>query len=311
MNTNKEILFLEPYFADLIWGGSKLREKFNFDIPSDTTGEAWLISAYPNQSSIVKNGIYKNYNLKDLWNKHRELFGNCKLAEFPLLIKFIDAKADLSVQVHPDDAYANVHENGELGKKECWYVLDCEPDTKIIIGQKTRSKKDFNNLLNENKWDQILNEIPIKPGDFFQIDPGTIHAIKGGTMILETQQTSDLTYRVYDYNRLQNGKPRELHIDKALDVINFDQKVSAAKNYFNDKNTKTNLITCDKYCVDLLNINGNYTSTQDYNFLNFTVTEGQGVIDDQKIKAGDSWILPSEYEDFTIKGELKIITSHI
>ena len=125
MSNNKEILFLKPYFVDLIWGGTKLHDKFNFNIPSNTTGEAWLISAYPNQNSIVKNGRYKDCSLDCLWSKHPELFGNLNLKEFPLLVKLIDAKKDLSVQVHPDDIYANKNENGQLGKKECWYVVDC------------------------------------------------------------------------------------------------------------------------------------------------------------------------------------------
>ena len=143
---------------------------------------------------------------------------------FPLLIKIIDAKDDLSIQVHPDDDYAKVHENGSLGKTECWYILDCKKKCDDRYRTQFKDKEELSRMIHEGKWSEFIREIPIKKGDFLQIDPGTVHAIKGGTLILETQQNSDITYRVYDYGRLSNGKPRELHIDKSIDVITVPAK---------------------------------------------------------------------------------------
>ena len=173
-------------------------------------------------------------NFKRLWipwneavrivEKHPEVFGKVDSDRFPLLIKIIDAKDDLSIQVHPDDDYAKVHENGSLGKTECWYILDCKKNATIVIGHNSRTKEELSRMIHEGKWSEFIREIPIKKGDFLQIDPGTVHAIKGGTLILETQQNSDITYRVYDYGRLSNGKPRELHIDKSIDVITVPAK---------------------------------------------------------------------------------------
>ena len=178
MGKSEDILFFEPHFVPLIWGS-----------------ESWAISAYHDASSTVKNGKFNGQALRNLWSSHKEIFGNLPSKEFPHLIKTIDANMDLSVQVHPDDAYAQKVEGEDYGKKECWYILDCKKDATIIIGHKTSSREEMQECIKNNDWNKVLNEFPIKPGDFFLIEPGTIHAIKGGTKILETQQTSDLTYR--------------------------------------------------------------------------------------------------------------------
>src|SRR5690554_5282338 len=210
----KDIVFLEPIFKSAIWGGEKLKSIFGYDIPNDHTGECWAISAHKNGDCLIASGQYKGKTLSWLWDNHRELFGNIQGDVFPLLIKIIDAKADLSIQVHPDDKYAMVNENGSLGKTECWYILDCDEDAKIVIGHNARNKDELKAMIKDNRWQELIKLKPIKKGDFFQINPGTVHAIKGGTVLLETQQSSDVTYRLYDYDRLDNGKPRELHINK-------------------------------------------------------------------------------------------------
>src|SRR5699024_9302212 len=157
--------------------------------------------------------------LIELWDNHRALFGNTAGDVFPLLTKILDANADLSVQVHPDDAYAKDHENGELGKTECWYIIDCKAGAEIIYGHHATTKEEFTNLMEQGKWDTLLRRIPIEPGDFFYLPSGTIHALCEGTLVLETQQNSDTTYRVYDYDRKdQKGNKRDLHLEKALDV---------------------------------------------------------------------------------------------
>ncbi len=240
----RTIIFLEPIFKEMIWGGKKLQTDFNYKIPSDNTGECWAITAHENGDSKIVCDEFEGYTLSKLWQEHRELFGNLKGDVFPLLVKIIDAKTDLSIQVHPDDTYAKYYEKGSLGKTECWYVLDCEEDTTIIIGHNAKDSLELRKMTEDNRWDELLREIRIKKGDFFQIDPGCIHAIKGGTTILETQQNSDITYRLYDYDRLSaDGKPRELHTEKALAVITAP---------FEMNNADRNIIEFDGYSRELL-----------------------------------------------------------
>ena len=172
-------------------------------------------------------------------------------------MKIIDAKEDLSIQVHPDDAYAGANENGSLGKTECWYVLDCKEDSALVVGHNAKTKEELTGMIREGKWKELLREVPVKKGDFIQIEPGTVHAIKGGLMILETQQNSDITYRVYDYDRLTDGKPRQLHLDKSIDVITVPAKsVEESILQADDlpKNTLNQLIACDYYKVWKLDI---------------------------------------------------------
>ena len=138
---------------------------------------------------------------------------------FRSLLRSLMQRSDLSIQVHPDNDYAREHENGSLGKTECWYILDSEPGTKIVIGHYAKDKEELKQMVEEKRWKDLIREVPVKKGDFYQIDPGCVHAIKGGTVILETQQSSDITYRVYDYDRKWNGKLRELHVKQSLDVI--------------------------------------------------------------------------------------------
>ena len=149
--------------------------------------------AHPNGDCQIAEGPYAGHTLSWLWTEHRELFGDCEGKEFPLLIKILDAKDDLSIQIHPNDEYAAEHENGSLGKTECWYVLDCEPGATIIVGQRAKDRAEAAQMVKDGRWDDMLNVLPIHKGDFFQIDSGTVHAIKTGTLILETQQSSDVT----------------------------------------------------------------------------------------------------------------------
>ena len=167
-----ELLLLEPVFKQMIWGGSRLKDDFGYDIPGDNTGECWAISAHPHGDCTLKNTEYKGKTLSWLWENHRELFGNVQGDRFPLLIKIIDAKADLSIQVHPDDAYAAEHENGSLGKMECWYILDAKEGGTIVIGHNAKNHEEVEEMIRGKRWKEFIREIPVKKGDFFQINPG-------------------------------------------------------------------------------------------------------------------------------------------
>lgn len=193
-------IFLEPIEKKLIWGT-----------------EQWVISAHKNGDCNI---LGDKHTLSSLWKNHPEYFGRTdSFGVFPLLTKIIDAHDDLSIQVHPDDDYAFKNENGSLGKTECWYILDAKPDATIVIGHNAKSTEEVKSMISNHQWSDFIREIPVKKGDFLFIEPGTVHAIKGGTLILETQQSSDITYRVYDYDRLQNGKLRQLHVKQSIDVI--------------------------------------------------------------------------------------------
>ena len=216
----KQILYLTPVLREMLWGGRRLAE-FGYDLPQGNIGECWGVSAHEKGDCTVRGGRYDGKKLSELWHEEPELFGGgpAVYGDFPLLIKIIDAQDDLSIQVHPDDAYAKEHENGACGKTECWYVLDAAPGAGIVIGHNAKKAEELRSMVTEGRFRELIREVPVKKGDFFQIEPGTVHAIKKGTLLLETQESSDVTYRLYDYDRLQNGVKRPLHIDKSLDVI--------------------------------------------------------------------------------------------
>lgn len=309
----KEILFLEPVFKEMIWGGNRLETEFNYKIPSNTTGECWAVSAHKNGDCLIKNGSYKGKKLSELWDNHRELFGGIEGKEFPLLVKIIDAKSDLSIQVHPDDDYANRNENGSLGKTECWYILDSDTNGEIVVGHNAKSKDDLKDMITKKRWTDLIQVRPIRKGDFFQITPGTVHAIKGGTLILETQQSSDVTYRLYDYDRLQDGKPRELHIDKSIDVIQCPHEdirsEGKCKQLTNGKFEE--LIQCDFYTVTKVELWGKETLVQDKPFQIVSVIEGGGTINMKPIMKGDHFILPAGFDSYELDGTMKLIISNI
>lgn len=312
--TTKEILFLDPVCTHNIWGGTRLREDFHYPVEGDDLGECWGISAHPNGDGTLRDCGFSGMKLSELWKKHPEVFGNVDSDRFPLLIKIIDAKDDLSIQVHPDDDYAKVHENGSLGKTECWYILDCKENATIVIGHNAGTKEELSRMIHEGKWSEFIREIPIKKGDFLQIDPGTVHAIKGGTLILETQQNSDITYRVYDYDRLSNGKPRELHIDKSIDVITVPAKSAAdsVKSVADlPVNTLNELYVCKYFHIYKIEVSGKMTFEQNAPFMNMTVTEGNGIVNGQPVKKGDHFILPNGFGNVELQGRMQIIASTI
>ncbi len=310
----KEILFLEPVFKHTIWGGAKLRDEFGYEIEGNDIGECWGIAAHPNGDCMVTSGQYEGLHLSEVWEKHPEFFGDVKSDRFPLLVKIIDAREDLSIQVHPDDAYAHKHENGSFGKTECWYILDCDKDATLVVGHNAKTAEELKQMVDAGEWSKLIREVPIKKGDFIQINPGMIHAIKGGVMLLETQQNSDITYRVYDYDRLSDGKPRELHIDKSLDVISAPAPASSdlvVSTEGTEKNQMCELIRCPYYIVFKLDIDGTMDTEFDFPFLLMSVTEGEGTVNGQAVKKGSHFILPNGFGRIELQGKLQMIASTI
>ena len=310
---SKTLLRMEPVFQEKIWGGNRLRTAFHYDTPSDHTGECWAVSGHPSGDCRLQNPEFAGETVGSLWKKRPDLFGHVSGDSFPLLVKIIDAKEDLSIQVHPDDHYAAEHENGARGKTECWYVLDCDPDATIVIGHNAKTRDELRQMVTEKRWGDLIRILPIKKGDFFQIEPGTVHAIRRGTLILETQQNSDITYRLYDYDRLQDGKPRELHIDKSLDVIRCPHRdvPVGGEQTEGDGFSRRCLISCPCYCVEKWDIRTSACLSQDYPFLIVDVLEGEGTADGNPIRKGDHFILPNGYGSCTLSGTLSLITSHV
>ena len=310
-----EPLFLQSVMQEKIWGGKHLRDVFGYDIPSDHVGEYWAISAHPNGVSTIKNGRYAGQTLDVLYAEHRELFGNRQEPVFPLLTKILDANDWLSVQVHPDDAYGLEHE-GELGKTECWYIIAAEPGAEIIYGHNAKSKEELRQQIESKDWENLLTKVPVKAGDFFYVPSGTMHAIGAGIMVLETQQSSDTTYRVYDFDRKDDqGNLRELHLEKSIDVLNIGEPANSRPVTTKVDDLKsTLLVASDFFAVYKWEISGkaDFEKTADYSL--FSVLDGQGslLVDDQEypIAKGSHFILPSDVEAWQIKGNLELIVSH-
>lgn len=310
--SNKEILFLNPVCTHNIWGGTKLREEFGYPVQGDDIGECWGISAHPNGDGTVREGSFAGMKLSEVWEKHPEIFGNLSYDRFPLMTKIIDARDDLSIQVHPADDYAKEHENGSFGKTECWYIMDAPENATLVIGHNAKNKEELADMIHQGRWNEFIREIPVKKGDFIQIDPGTVHAIKGGLLILETQQNSDITYRVYDYDRLSNGKPRELHVEKSIDVITVPAKSveDSVKSAINlSKNELHELYSCNYYKIFKIDVEGSAEFEQNYPFLLMSVLEGDGIVNSHPVKKGDHFILPKDFGKVELSGEMSLIVS--
>ncbi|TYP73208.1 mannose-6-phosphate isomerase, class I [Paenibacillus methanolicus] len=309
-------IFLQPVFQERIWGGTKLSDLFGYAIPSDHTGECWAISAHPNGQSVVKEGLYAGMALGELWSSHPELFRSASPV-FPLLIKLLDASDDLSVQVHPDDAYAGEHEQGELGKTECWYIVDAEPGASIIYGHEASSKAELESMIQDGQWDALLTKIPVKPGDFFYVPSGTIHALGKGIVVLETQQSSDTTYRVYDYDRRdKDGNLRELHLEKAIDVTSVPQAYEPAgfETQTRDGLNVKSFVSNSFFTVEKWDVDGSAQLAAHERYTLVSVIAGSGSIHVQDgeyaLRKGDHLILPAGFGPYGLDGELTLITSH-
>ena len=311
-----EPLFLDSPMHEKIWGGNRLKTEFGYDIPSEHTGEYWAISAHPNGVSYVKNGKYAGFHLAELYKDKPELFGNPKTSVFPLLTKILDANDWLSVQVHPDDAYGLEHE-GELGKTECWYIIAADEGSEIIYGHNAKSKEELRQQIEDKNWDALLTKVPVKAGDFFYVPSGTMHAIGSGILILETQQSSDTTYRVYDFDRKDdNGNLRELHLEKSIDVLNIGEPANSRPVTVKaDDLRSTLLVSNDFFAVYKWEITGkvDFEKTVDYSLFSVLAGQGKLTVDgkDYPIQKGSHFILPSDVEAWTLEGsDLELIVSH-
>lgn len=292
--------------------GGREFESFRTNLPEGNIGESWDIACNPNGVGIVDNGKFKGMTFTELIEKHKkEILGKSLVnEEFPLLIKLINSNENLSVQVHPNDEYAKRVENA-YGKTEAWYVVDAKDDAEIIVGTNGCTKEEFEVAINNGKVEECLNRIKVKKGDAFLINSGSVHAICSGLVIAEIQQNSDITYRVYDY-----GRPREIQIEKSLEVIDFNSKpkklVEDYKNYDGYKYTK--LCKSKYFTIDKCVINSKYKASSDTEiFFIITCVEGKGIINyknkTETIAKGDSILIPAQLGKYEINGKLEILIS--
>lgn len=300
----EKLIFLKPFFSHTVWGGNRIRTDFGYDEPGDDIGECWGISAHPAGDCIIRNGEYEGKTLSWLYDNHREFFGNCPEQTFPLLVKIIDARENLSVQVHPDDAYAFENENGARGKTECWYIIDCEENAELIIGHNAGTRQELKEMTENGRWDELIRKVPVKRGDFIQIDSGTVHAVTAGCMILETQQSSNITYRLYDYDR----KPaRSLHIAQSIDTITVPAKDISESVFYADE--KDDFIYRNNfYEVEVVRVDGIREIPGAEYFQNISVIAGHGKINGEKVKKGDH-IIASAGTGIQLEGSMKLVRS--
>lgn len=309
-------LLFKPIFKERIWGGSALK-KLNKKIFSEKTGESWELSAVPKDESIVASGIYKNKSISELLsNFAAEILGQSVVdrfgKSFSLLFKYLDAQQDLSIQVHPNDELAQKR-HGCLGKTEMWYVVEAKPDATILVGfKKTVTKQQYLSAIEDNTIEKLLNKIAVKKGDVFMLETGTVHAIGAGILIAEIQQSSDITYRIYDFDRRDaDGNLRELHNDLAIDAINFNQ-ADCQKNYQKTENQSNNIVVSTYFKTNYIALKGTFIVEKNSDsFLVYMVVDGQCQIRySDKVYdfiKGQTIMLPAILTNFEIVGNAEIL----
>lgn len=305
----------KPILKEKIWGGKKLREVLNKDAAGDNLGESWEISGVAEAVSVVENGPLKGTSLNRLLVDYKEELLGEKIykefgAEFPLLIKFIDAKTELSVQLHPNDELARQRHNS-FGKTEMWYIMQADENAEINVGFKeTISKADYIEHLNEGKITEVLNFEKVKKGDSFFINTGKVHAIGAGVLLAEIQQTSDITYRIYDWDRTDSeGNSRELHTALAIDAIDFEKKEDFKLEYGSEKNTSSNIATCEYFTTNFLPVSGKVE--KDYgqidSFIIYMCVSGNAEIavngNSETIEQGQTILIPAKNNKVHISSE--------
>lgn len=311
-------------FMERIWGGTALQDSLGKKLPEGVKiGESWEISGVDGNISVVANGRLKGNDLQELIEVYMgDLVGDTVYnkfgLEFPLLIKLLDAQDVLSIQVHPDDELAR-ERHDSYGKTEMWYVIDCEPDAELYMGFDGKvTREQYLDAVSDGTLPALLNKVKVKPGDTFFIPAGVIHAIGRGILIAEIQQTSDITYRVDDWGRVDDaGNPRELHTELAVDAIDFDTERELSVTAAPEINKSVELASCPYFTTNVVEVRGSFEC--DYSaldsFVIYTILEGQIEIvyngEVEKARKGDSILIPAELDAITLKGDAKLLEVYI
>lgn len=314
-------LQFEPILKERIWGGTKLKTYLNKPIISDITGESWEISTVENDVSIVANGSLRGKSLNEVIDEFPEAVLGMKVYEqfgkqFPLLFKYLDAREDLSIQLHPNDELAKKRHNS-FGKTEMWYVMQADTDSRLIVGFKEKSTpEEYLKHIQDKTIVEILDAKKVKQGDVYFLATGTIHAIGAGIVVAEIQQTSDITYRIYDFDRVDaNGNKRELHVDLSLEAINYNP-IEAQKFYSKVENVSNEVVDCKYFTTNFLPLDGNtriYKHGESFTVYMCVDGEFQLTIEDSNYtyKKGDTILLPACLTDFQLSGKASILEIYI
>lgn len=305
---------------DYIWGGTRLREEYGKISDADRIAESWELSCHKDGESIIFNGDFAGKTLSEFIKENgNDVLGkNCdKFDNFPILIKLIDAKDNLSVQVHPDNDYA-LRVEGEYGKTEMWYIVDCDPGAELLYGFKGNIvKEEFERRIKDNTLLEVTNSVPVHKGDVFFIEAGTLHAIGKGILIAEIQQNSNTTYRIYDYGRVgADGKPRQLHVEKAVEVTKLtppEYPTKAMGEIEQKDGCSVQLLSkCDYFRVNKVCVWEHCVlEASAKSFNSVLVLDGEGEIDGVKLKKGDSCFIPAGYGEYTFKGKAEMVVTDI
>ncbi|HCQ12152.1 type I phosphomannose isomerase catalytic subunit [Flavobacterium sp.] len=314
-------LQFQPILKERIWGGTKLKTYLNKPITSEITGESWEISTVENDVSVIANGFHEGKSLNELINEFPEAVLGTKVyrqfgKQFPLLFKYLDAREDLSIQVHPHDELAK-ERHSSFGKTEMWYVMQADDDARLIVGFKEKSSPDeYLKSLEDKTIIDILDTKNVKKGDVFFLETGTVHAIGAGTVIAEIQQTSDITYRIYDFDRVDaSGNTRELHVDLALDAINYEV-VNAEKSYLKVENESNEIVNCKYFTTNFIPLDGNLVvAKNNESFTVYMCVEGFFDLNYKgelfHYNTGDTLLIPAEMTEFEILGKASILEIYI
>ena len=310
-------LTFTPILKDRIWGGTKLKTYLNKPIVSETTGESWEISTVPGDVSVVNNGVLKGKNINEIIDLYpEEILGKSVISrfgkQFPLLFKFIDAKEDLSIQLHPNDALAKERHNS-FGKTEMWYVMQADESARLVVGfRKDSNQQEYLAHLENKNLIVLLNEYPVSKGDVFFLETGTIHAIGAGVVVAEIQQTSDVTYRIYDWDRLDaNGNGRELHTELALDAINY-QTTPSKIDYKEEVNKSAVVVDCPYFVTNIIALQETFIWKRTKQaFTVFMCTNGQFemIVNGEilRYRMGDTILIPACMENLTLRGKATLL----
>ena len=314
-------LQFEPILKERIWGGEKLKTVLNKSITSNSTGESWELSAVEGDVSTVSNGEWKGKLLTEIINSFPDGILGTKVysrfgKQFPLLFKYLDAREDLSIQVHPNDALAKQRHNS-FGKTEMWYVMQADDEARIIVGFKEDSSAtDYLENLKNKTLLSILDTVKVQSGDVFFLNTGTVHAIGAGLVVAEIQQTSDITYRIYDFDRVDvHGNARELHVDLALDAINYN-KVETKKEFTKNINESNSIVDCPYFTTNFIPLDGAISvSKSGASFTVYMCVEGSFELkcNDSKLHyiKGDTVLIPAAMNSFILNGKASILEIYI
>ena len=293
------VLFFKPIPKIAIWGKDVVKKYFNYDELPDNVGQAWVFSAQKDDATICINGKHKGKNLHTLWKNHQEIFGN-KEGDFPVIISLVGPNDDLSIQVHPDEQAAQKI-GYPIGKNEAWYFIEAPDQSSIVYGHHAKDKAELQACIQAEKWLELIKHLPVKKDDFVYLPAGLLHALKKGNIVYEVQQSTDITYRFFDYHRKDTeGNERELHLEQAIDCLSYDSELM--KNKINpqieksENLCKVTYINNDSFTVTKLEINGKSQYIDAKNYQLATVIRGAGKVDTADVIVGSNFLIPINTE---------------